>query len=119
MQGRREQLPEACHILAEGDASHELLLLGDIVDEGGDFLSVTASGFKGEGHETVAKVVEVVLLQPVLEGGSFASSIGILLDAVWMRVLLRGQVTVRSRPRGLSLISLAHGIDTRLTYVQS
>ena len=26
LQGRREQLPEACHILAEGDASHELLL---------------------------------------------------------------------------------------------
>jgi len=39
--------------------------------------SVTASGFKGEGHETVAKVVEVILL-PVLEGGSFASSIEIL-----------------------------------------
>jgi len=32
------------------------------VDEGGDFLSVTASGFKGEGHETVAKVIEVILL---------------------------------------------------------
>ena len=84
------QLPEACHILAEGDASHELLLLGDIVDEGGDILSVTASGFKGEGHETVAKVVEVALLQPVLEGGSFASSIEFLFGCSLDEGLVEG-----------------------------
>jgi len=34
---------------------------GHVVDDGGDFLCVTASGLKGEGHETVTEVESISL----------------------------------------------------------
>jgi len=43
-----------------------------------------------EGHETVAKVIEVILLQSVLEGGSFASSIEFLVGCSLDEGLVEG-----------------------------
>ena len=89
-QGRREQLPEACNLLDEGNAGRELASPYQCCGRGCHLLRCDPGGLKDERHEFVADVVEVILLQPVFEGSSFVSSTEILFGCCLDEGLVEG-----------------------------